>query len=88
MTKFAQSSQHSLECDCSYCFDVEPEKSVSRELERLIESLTRYSVAHLEEKHQEEIHKIAGKILLLRRYFPKMELPSKHQLLVDDLSKR
>ena len=78
MTKFENSIDHELDCMCSYCSDVDPSKSVSRELERYIEELMIYAVNNLTEEQQISIHKIAIKISLLRRYFPTMELPSKH----------
>jgi hypothetical protein len=85
MTKFQHQNEHSLECDCSYCKDVDPNKSVARELERCIEELITYSLANLSDTQQSKIHEISNKILLLRRYFPTMELPSKHTRLLKSL---
>ena len=70
MTHFSHSSEHSLDCDCSYCMDVDPNKSVSRELEKYIEELTNYSIKNFNDEQLSDIHKISEKILLLRRYFP------------------
>lgn len=85
--KFEQAKGHELACNCSYCCDVDPNKSVSRELERHIEELTAYAAKNLDDDHQKFIHLISAKILLLRRYFPTMELPSKHERLVASIEK-
>jgi hypothetical protein len=87
MTKFEHTKDHTLDCDCSYCFDVDPNKSVSRELEKYVEELTSYSIKNLNETDQQFIYDVARKILLLRRYFPTMELPSKHQRLIEESQK-
>jgi hypothetical protein len=77
---------HDLNCQCSYCSDVDPTKSISRELEKCIEELTNFSINNLTDEQQIHIHKISAKILLLRRYFPEKELPSKHKRLIDTLN--
>jgi hypothetical protein len=82
MTIFNQSKEHSLDCNCTYCCDVDPNKSVARELEKYIEELIKFSVTSLNEDQQKSVHQISEKILLLRRYFPTMELPSKHSQLL------
>ena len=61
-------------------------KSISRELERCVEELITYSFNNLTDEQSSHIHKISGKILLLRRYFPEKELPSNHQHLIDTLN--
>ena len=86
MTIFEHAREHDLNCQCSYCNDVDPTKSISRELEKCIEELTNFSINNLTDEQQTHIHKISGKILLLRRYFPEKELPSKHQRLIDTLN--
>jgi hypothetical protein len=65
--------------------DVDPEKSISSELERYIEELTIYSFTNLTEEQQNFIDEIVNKILLLWRYFPTMELPAKHKRLLQSL---
>lgn len=85
MTHFSHSNEHSLDCSCSFCMDVDPNKSVSRELEKYAEELTTYSVQSLSDEQQMAIHKITNKILLLRRYFPTMELPAKHLRLLKSI---
>jgi len=85
MTYFEHTNEHNLDCDCEYCNDVDPSKSISRELERYAEELTVYSVQNLSNDQAEEIHKIVNKISLMRRYFPTKELPKKHQRLIDSL---
>jgi hypothetical protein len=64
---------------------VDPNKSIARELERYVEELTTYSLENLTESQQEDVYRITQKILLLRRYFPTMELPSKHSRLLGSL---
>jgi len=86
MTIFAHVKDHDLDCNCSFCSDVDPTKSISRELEKYVEELTAYSVKNLTDEQQNHIHKLSEKILLLRRYFPTQELPSKHQRLIDTLN--
>ena len=87
MTLFSHTTEHELDCDCSYCHDVDPNKSISRELERCIEELTQYAFDNFNSEQSREIDLIATKILLLRRYFPTQELPSKHKRLVEDAIK-
>jgi len=86
MTIFEHTKEHKLDCQCSFCSDVDPTKSISRELEKYVEELTIFSVENLTDNQQNHIHKILDKILLLRRYFPEKELPSKHQRLIDSLN--
>ena len=86
MTIFTHIKDHDLNCQCSFCNDVDPAKSISRELEKYIEELTNFSISNLSDEQQTQIHKISGKILLLRRYFPDKELPSKHHRLIDSLN--
>jgi len=40
---------------------------------------------NLSDAQQNDIHQLAQKILLLRRYFPVMELPDKHSRLLKSL---
>lgn len=85
MTYFEHTQEHELDCNCSYCKDVDPNKSVSRELERYVEELTNFAVTNLSKDQAEKVLKINQKILLLRRYFPEIELPHKHSRLVEAL---
>lgn len=78
MVHFPHTDDHTLDCDCTYCMGVDPNKSIARELERYVEELTTYSLENLTESQQEDVYRITQKILLLRRYFPAMELPPKH----------
>ena len=86
MTIFAHAKEHDLDCQCSFCSDVDPTKSIARELEKYVEELTVYSIKNFTEEQQNHIHKLLEKILLLRRYLPMQELPSKHQRLIDSLN--
>lgn len=86
MTIFTHIKDHDLNCQCSYCNDVDPTKSIARELEKCIEELTNFTINNLTIEQQTHIYKISGKILLLRRYFSDKELPSKHQRLIDTLN--
>jgi len=83
MTIFHHAQEHELHCQCSYCIDVDPNKSVARELERYVEELTTYAVQNLNDEDQNKIYEITTKILLMTRYFPVMELPSKHKRLLE-----
>jgi hypothetical protein len=85
MTHFHHADEHSLDCNCTYCMGVDPNKSVARELERYIEELKTYSMKNLSDAQQNEIEQLTQKILLLRRYFPVMELPDKHSRLMKSL---
>jgi len=85
MTIFEHTNEHSLDCDCLLCMDVDPNKSIARELERYVEELTLFSLSNLTEQQQIEIHKISTKFLLMRRYFPIKELPVKHARLLASL---
>lgn len=86
MTIFEHVKEHNLDCQCSFCSDVDPTKSIARELEKYIDELITYSIKNLTDEQQDYIHKVSGKILLLRRYFPVQEIPSKHERLIDSLN--
>ena len=49
MTYFEHRNEHELDCMCTYCSDVDPIKSIARELEKYIEELTMYSIKNLTE---------------------------------------
>lgn len=85
MTIFQQSNEHELDCDCYMCMDVDPNKSIARELERYIEELTSFSLSNLNDEQQSKVHSIAQKILLMRRYLPSKELPNKHSRLLKSI---
>jgi thioredoxin reductase len=87
MTLFEHSNEHNLDCICTYCSDVDPNKSISRELERYVEELVIYSHKNLTAEQALAIHQIVKKITLMHRYFPIKELPLKHQRLLDALDK-
>ena len=87
MTDFEHTKEHELECECSYCWGVDPNKSIARELERHVEELIKFSFLNLNEEQQKFVCNQCDKILLLRRYFPKMELPPKHQRLRAEIEK-
>ena len=55
--------------------DFDYNNSISRELEKCVEELITYSIKNLTDEQSNHIHKISGKILELRQYFPKIELP-------------
>jgi hypothetical protein len=84
MTYFSHITEHTSECDCNFCLDVDPNKSISRELERCMEELTKFSMTELNDSQREVIDKIIRKTLLLRRYFPIQELPQKYHRLVKE----
>ena len=86
MTIFSHTKDHDLDCQCSFCSDVDPTKSIARELEKCVEDLIVYSINNFTDEQQNHIHKLSERILLLRRYFPTQELPSKHQRLIDSLN--
>ena len=85
MAHFPHTDDHPLDCDCTYCMGVDPNNSIARELERYVEELTTYSLEKLTESQQEDVYRITQKILLLRRYFPTMELPPKHSRILKSL---
>lgn len=85
MTFFPHTNKHSLNCQCTYCKDVDPNKSIDNELEKYIDELLIYAIENLNKNHTETIYHISQKILLLGRYFPDMELPAKHSLLLKSL---
>ena len=63
---------------------IDPNKTISRELERHLEELTIYSFKNLNDEQQREVERVVRKIALLRRYFPNKELPSEYALLVEE----
>ena len=88
MTKFKHIKEHKLSCDCAYCNDVDPTKSIAYELEKHTSELVTWAVKSnidnaLTDEQMRKIYVIADKIDMLRRYFPTQELPSKHALRVD-----
>ncbi len=58
--------------------DFYPNENLSRELERHIEDLLKYSFRNLNEEHANEIYKIASKILLMREYLTQRNLKADH----------
>ena len=42
MTIFEHTKEHDLDCQCSFCGDVDPTKSIARELEKCIEELIEF----------------------------------------------
>jgi len=60
------------------------EKSASRELERCVEDLIRFSFSELHERHHKVLDKISVRLLSLRKYLPAGELPSDHFRLVQE----
>ena len=84
MTIYKHITNHDLNCDCSYCQDVDPTKSISFELEKYCEELMRFGFTELTEEQAIKVYELTGKILLLRRYFPEKELPSKHARLIEE----
>jgi hypothetical protein len=48
MTYFKHTEEHGLDCDCSYCLDVDPNKSIARELERVTEVIVSATINKLE----------------------------------------
>ena len=36
MTYFKHTEEHEIDCNCSYCMDVDLDKSIAREIERVI----------------------------------------------------
>lgn len=85
MTYFPHANKHSLNCQCTYCMNVDPNKSIDNELEKYVDELLTYTMENLNKNHTENIYHILQKILLLRRYFPDMELPAKHSRLLKSL---
>ena len=88
MTLYKHIAAHDLNCSCSYCQDVDPTKSISFELEKNCEELMRFALKELNEEQSKKIYNIMGKILLLRRYFPDQELPSKHARLIKEFNEK
>lgn len=88
MTVFTHIADHEINCDCSYCHDVDPTKSISFELEKYCEELVNFAFTELTDEQSSYIFDITGKILLLRRYFSDKELPSKHYRLIEALNEK
>lgn len=83
MTIYTHNDSHMSDCECSYCQDVNPIKSISFELEKYCAELVEYACINLCEDQSKIINDLTCKILLLRRYFPIKELPSKHNRLIE-----
>lgn len=78
MTYYPHAESHPTTCDCFYCQGVDPNKSISRELEKCVEELVRTTQPILDEKQFNEIHSILNRLLKLKKYFPFQELSSNH----------
>ena len=48
MTYFKRTEEHDLDCGCSYCLDVDPNKSIAREIERVTEIFVSATINKLE----------------------------------------
>jgi len=79
MTYFQHTEDHSIECDCSYCLDVDPNKSIARELERVSETIIQETISKLDDKAFRKVTDALMRLDVLRRYMPTQELPLKFE---------
>ena len=84
MTYFQHTEDHEIECDCSYCLDVDPNKSIARELERVSEVIMHETISNLDEETFRKVSNALMRLDVLRRYVPTQELPVKFEKQVAD----
>ena len=84
MTYFQHTKDHEIECDCSYCLDVDPNKSIALELERVSEVIMQETISNLDEETFRKVSDALMRLDVLRRYVPTQELPTKFEKQVAD----
>ena len=84
MSQINSSIDDELEADNRTQAQRDIEKTASRELERCVEDLIRFSFSELHERHHELFSTISVRLLSLRKYFPNAELPADHFRLVQE----
>lgn len=84
MTYFEHTKDHELDCQCIYCLDVDPNKSISREVERIIEAIDVATQPMINEEQYDLINKALIRLSVLRRYLPVQELPVKFERQVQE----
>lgn len=77
MAYFEHTEDHDLDCTCSYCLDVDPNKSIAREIERIIESVMSVTANKLDPTDYRKVGESLMRLSVLRRYVPTQELPKK-----------
>ena len=84
MTYSQHTKDHEIECDCSYYLDVDPNKSIARELERVSEVIMHETISNLDEETFRKVSNALMRLDVLRRYVPTQELPAKFEKQVAD----
>ena len=79
MTYFKHTEEHDLDCACSYCLDVDPNKSIAREIERISEAIVHATINKLDPSDYRKVWESIVRLSLLRRYVPNQELPTKFE---------
>jgi len=87
MTYYEHTKTHDIDCDCSYCMDVDPNKSVSREIERCYETVIGIAHPNLTEADFNKVQDAFLRLNMLRSYLPVQELPHKFELRVEQAIK-
>lgn len=88
MTYFEHTKEHELDCDCSFCLDVDPNKSIAREIERVCEVIQQETISALSEERYRLVSDALTRLLIIRRYVSVQELPTKFERQVADAIKR
>ncbi len=87
MTYFKHTEEHEIDCNCSYRMDVDLDKSIAREIERVIEVVLRETTSKLDDVTYRKVSDAIMRLDILRRYVPTQELPVKFERQVADAIK-
>lgn len=88
MTYFPHTEDHEIGCSCSYCLDVDPNKSIARELERVADQIIQLTLNKLDEGDFRKVSDVLMRLDVLRKYVPTQELPAKFEKQVADAIKK
>ena len=79
MTYFEHTEEHELDCDCSFCLDVDYNKRISREIERVMEVVMHESISKLDDESYRKVMEAVLRLNELRQFVPMQELPVKFE---------
>lgn len=88
MTYFPHTEDHEIDCNCSFCLDVDPNKSIASELERVIEKIMQETLPKLDEGDFRKVSDELMRLDVLCKYVPTQELPAKFEKQVADAIKK
>ena len=87
MTHFEHTKTHDINCNCSYCMGVDPNKSMSREIERCYEAVLTIIAPKLSTADIDRVADAFLRLNMLRKYLPVQEVPRKFESEVNQVIK-